>query len=84
MGIISWIILGLIAGYLGHRLVGDRGKGFLVNTVTGVVGALIGGEIMNVLGRHPVDGFNIYSLAVAVAGSVILLVIVHSLRRPTV
>ena len=84
MGILSWIVLGLIAGWFGHKLVGERGGGFLVNTATGVVGALIGGEIMTVLGEDSVTGFNIYSLAVAVAGSVILLVIVNKLRGTSI
>ena len=81
MGFVSWIILGLIAGYIGHRLVGERGQGFLVNTATGVLGALIGGEVMELLGGHTVTGLNIRSMAVAVAGSVVLLVIVNAVRR---
>ena len=62
MGLLSWIILGLIAGYIAHRLVDGRGRGFLMNTVLGVVGAVIGGEVMTLLGRHEVTGLNIYSL----------------------
>ena len=44
MGLISWIILGLIAGYIAHRLMGNRGQGFLMNTALGVLGAVVGGE----------------------------------------
>jgi uncharacterized membrane protein YeaQ/YmgE (transglycosylase-associated protein family) len=81
MGLISWIILGLIAGWLAHRLVGARGQGFFMNTVLGVVGAVIGGAIMNVLGRQEVDGLNLYSMAVAVAGAIIVLAVVQMARR---
>jgi len=45
MGILSWIVLGLIAGYIAHRLMGNRGQGFFMNTALGVVGAVVGGAI---------------------------------------
>jgi len=77
MGLISWIILGLIAGYMAHRIMGQRGQGFFMNTVLGVLGAVIGGEIM----RHDVTGLNIYSMAVAVAGAIVVLVVVQLARR---
>jgi uncharacterized membrane protein YeaQ/YmgE (transglycosylase-associated protein family) len=81
MGLISWIILGLIAGYLAHRLVDGRGRGFLMNTILGVVGAVIGGELMTFLGRHEVNGLNIYSMAVAVLGAILVLALVQLARR---
>ncbi len=81
MGLISWIILGLIAGYLAHRLMGNRGQGFLMNTVLGVLGAVVGGEVMTLLGKHEVTGLNIYSMAVAVGGAIIVLVVVQIARR---
>lgn len=81
MGLISWIILGLIAGYLAHRLMGQRGQGFLMNTALGVLGAVVGGELMTLLGRHQVTGVNIYGMAVAVAGAIIVLAFVQAVRR---
>ncbi len=81
MGLISWIVLGLIAGYIAHRLIGARGQGFLMNTVLGVVGAVVGGEIMTLLGRHHVTGVNIYSMAVAVVGAILVLAFVQMARR---
>jgi len=81
MGLLSWIILGLIAGYLAHRLTIGRGQGFLMNTVVGVAGAVVGGEIMTLLGRREVTGLNIYSMAVAVLGAVIVLAFVQAVRR---
>lgn len=81
MGLISWIILGLIAGYIAWRLVGGRGQGFLMNTVLGVIGAVVGGEVMTLLGRHDVTGLNLYSMAVAVAGAIVVLAVVRIARR---
>ena len=81
MGLLSWIVLGLIAGYFAHRLTGGRGQGFVMNTVTGVVGAVVGGEIMTLLGRQEVNGLNLYSMAVAVAGAIVVLAVVQIARR---
>jgi uncharacterized membrane protein YeaQ/YmgE (transglycosylase-associated protein family) len=81
MGLLSWIVLGLIAGYLAHRLTIGRGQGFLMNTVVGVVGAVVGGEIMTLLGKQDVTGLNIYSMAVAVLGAIVVLVFVQAVRR---
>jgi uncharacterized membrane protein YeaQ/YmgE (transglycosylase-associated protein family) len=81
MGLISWIVLGLIAGYIAHRIMGGRGQGFFMNTALGVVGAVIGGEIMVLLGRHEVTGLNIYSMAIAVAGAIVVLAVVQLARR---
>jgi uncharacterized membrane protein YeaQ/YmgE (transglycosylase-associated protein family) len=81
MGLISWIILGLIAGYIAHRLTTGRGQGFLMNTALGVVGAVVGGEVMSLLGKHEVTGLNLYSMAVAVAGAIVVLAVVQIARR---
>lgn len=81
MGLVSWIILGLIAGYIANRLIGERGQGFFMNTALGVVGAVIGGEVMTLLGRQEVTGLNFYSMAVAVFGAIIVLVLVQLVRR---
>jgi uncharacterized membrane protein YeaQ/YmgE (transglycosylase-associated protein family) len=81
MGLISWIVLGLIAGMIAYRLVGERRQGFVMTTLLGVVGAVVGGEIMTLLGRHEVNGLNIYSMAVAVAGAIVVLVLAQFARR---
>ena len=79
MSIIGWIILGLIAGFIASKLVNREGEGFFMDIVLGVVGALVGGFIFNAFGAHGVTGFNLYSLIVAVIGSVVLLVLYHAL-----
>ena len=79
--LIAWIVLGAISGFIAHKIVGEPGQGFLMNTGLGIVGALIGGEVMNAMGKHEANGLNLYSLAVAVAGSIVLLVIVNLLKK---
>lgn len=76
MGWIGWIILGAIAGWLASIIMGtDERQGCIVNIVVGIIGALIGGLIMNFMGGQGVTGFNVWSLLVAVIGSVVLLAI---------
>lgn len=81
MSIIAWIILGLIAGFIASKIVNRHGEGILLDIVVGIIGAVIGGWIMAALGGTGVNGFNLYSILVAIGGAVVLLVIVHALRR---
>lgn len=73
MGIISWIILGVIAGFIGSKIVNKSGQGFLMDIVLGIVGAVVGGVIFSAFGASGVTGLNIYSLIVAVIGAVVVL-----------
>ena len=81
MSFIAWIVLGLIAGFIGSKIVNKRGEGFLLDIVLGVVGAIVGGWLFSFFGAHGVTGFNLYSLLVAVIGAVIVLVVYHAIRR---
>ena len=78
MSIIAWIILGLIAGFIGSKIVNRSGEGLVLDIVLGVVGAVVGGFIFNAIGAVGVTGLNIYSLVVAVIGAVVVLVIYHA------
>jgi len=80
MGLISWIIVGLIAGYIGSRIVNKSGEGLLRDTLLGVLGALVGGILFQQLGYAGVTGVNLWSILVAVIGAVILLVLYHAVR----
>lgn len=74
MGIISWIVLGGLAGWIASMIMGTNASmGLMANIVVGIVGALIGGFLFSVLGGADITGFNLWSLFVAVVGSVILL-----------
>lgn len=78
MSIIAWIILGLIAGFIGSKIVNKSGEGLILDLVLGIVGAVVGGFIFNEFGAAGVTGLNIYSLIVAVIGAVVVLFIYHA------
>jgi uncharacterized membrane protein YeaQ/YmgE (transglycosylase-associated protein family) len=80
MSLLAWILLGLIAGFIGSKLVNRTGEGVLLDIILGIVGAIVGGYVFTLLGAHGVTGLNIYSLIVAVIGSVVVLMIYHALR----
>jgi uncharacterized membrane protein YeaQ/YmgE (transglycosylase-associated protein family) len=74
MGIISWIVFGLVAGIFAKFLMpGDDPGGFIKTTVVGVIGALVGGFIATRIGFGNVTGFNLRSFAIAIAGSLLVL-----------
>lgn len=82
MNIITWIIFGALAGWLSSKIMKtDAQQGALANIVVGIVGAMIGGFIFNLLGGSDVTGFNLYSLLVAVVGSSVLLAILKAVKR---
>ena len=81
MGVIGWIVLGFIAGFIASKLVNKRGEGLPFDILLGIVGAVIGGWLFNAAGTAGVTGFNVWSLMVAVVGAVILLVVWHAIRR---
>jgi uncharacterized membrane protein YeaQ/YmgE (transglycosylase-associated protein family) len=78
MGILSWIILGLIAGFIGSKIVDRQGQGFWLNIALGIVGAIIGGYVFSLFGQEGVSGLNIYSMFVAVIGSIVVLLIYNA------
>ena len=74
MGIISWILIGLIAGLLAKFLLpGDDPGGLIITTLIGMAGAVVGGVLIGVLGGTGATGFNVWSILVATLGAVILL-----------
>jgi uncharacterized membrane protein YeaQ/YmgE (transglycosylase-associated protein family) len=81
MHFLSWIILGLIAGFIGSKIVNKRGEGLILDIVLGVVGAFVGGWLFSNFGMRGVTGLNLWSLLVAVVGAVVLLVVFHTIRR---
>lgn len=79
MSIISWIILGVIAGFLGSKIVNRTGQGLLLDIALGIVGAIVGGLIFSAFGASGVSGLNLYSLVVAVVGAVVVLWAYHQI-----
>ena len=83
MGILAWLIVGLIAGYLGSLIVNRSGEGMLRDIVLGIVGAFVGGYIFTAMGSVGVTGLDIRSIMVATVGAVVLLVLYHAIAGRT-
>ncbi len=84
MGIIGWIIIGALAGWIASGITGNnRRMGAGANILVGIVGGLIGGFAMNLIGGTGITGFNLWSLLVSVIGAVILLWIVNAFQHKT-
>jgi uncharacterized membrane protein YeaQ/YmgE (transglycosylase-associated protein family) len=82
MGIVSWIVFGLIAGLIGRMVMpGKDPGGFVVTTVIGILGAVVGGWLGTRLGWGQVSGFDLRSLGIAVVGAVVCLAIFRLVRR---
>jgi uncharacterized membrane protein YeaQ/YmgE (transglycosylase-associated protein family) len=82
MGILTWLVLGLIAGVIAKLIMpGDDPGGFIITTLLGIVGALIGGFIASAFGYGSMTGFNVVSNVIAVLGAILLLFIWRVARR---
>lgn len=81
MSFLAWIVLGLLAGFIGSKIVNKQGEGMLLDILLGIVGAVVGGVLFNAFGASGVTGLNLYSLFVAVIGAVVLLFAYHAIRR---
>ncbi|HTM37548.1 MAG TPA: GlsB/YeaQ/YmgE family stress response membrane protein [Terriglobales bacterium] len=81
MSFLAWIVLGLLAGFIGSKIVNKKGKGVILDILLGIVGAVLGGWLFNTFGASGVTGVNLYSLLVAVIGSIVFLVVYHAVTR---
>ena len=81
MSYFAWIVLGLIAGFVGSKIVNKQGEGLILDIILGIVGALVGGWLFSMFGGSAVTGLNLYSLLVAVVGAIVVLVVYHAIRR---
>jgi uncharacterized membrane protein YeaQ/YmgE (transglycosylase-associated protein family) len=81
MSFLAWIVLGLIAGFIGSKIVNKRGEGFFLDIILGIIGAIAGGWLMGFFGYGGVNGLNLYSLVVAVVGAIVVLLVYHAIRR---
>ena len=79
MGIIAWIVLGLIAGFIASKIYVGTGQGVLLDIVLGIVGAVVGGYLFTAFGATGITGFNIYSMIIAIIGAVIVLWVYHAI-----
>jgi len=85
MGIVAWIVVGLLAGGVARWIVRDDRTGCIYTMVVGVLGALIGGALMQATGRAGITEFELRSVLVAAVGAVLLLLVLQAIagrRRP--
>jgi len=76
LGIIGWIVLGGLAGWVASMIAGTNARqGLLGNIIAGIIGAFVGGFILNLFGGSGVTGFNLWSFLVALLGAVVVLFI---------
>jgi len=81
MGIILWIIFGAIAGWIASVIMKtNSNQGTMTDIVLGVIGAIVGGFLMGLVGQSGVNGFNLYSLGVAVIGASVVIYIGRTLK----
>ncbi|MGI8746512.1 MAG: GlsB/YeaQ/YmgE family stress response membrane protein [Bryobacteraceae bacterium] len=83
MSFLAWIVLGLIAGFIGSKIVNKSGEGIFLDIILGIVGAVVGGWLFSMFGAQGVSGINLYSILVAVIGAILVLVIYHAVIRRT-
>lgn len=82
MGFLGWIVVGALAGWIGSMITGNNKRmGLLANIVIGVIGGFVGGFVVNLIGGQGITGFNLWSIIVAILGSVILLTIINLFKR---
>ncbi|WP_342642626.1 GlsB/YeaQ/YmgE family stress response membrane protein [Rhodoligotrophos ferricapiens] len=81
MSILAWVILGLIAGFIGSKIVNRSGQGLFMDIALGIIGAIAGGFLFSFFGATGITGLNLYSLLVAIIGSVAVLTIYHLVAR---
>jgi len=81
VSLLSWLVVGLVAGWIGSMIVNRRGEGLIMDILLGVVGAFIGGYLFRLFGHSGVSGINLYSIFVAAVGSMVVLVVYHAIFR---
>lgn len=83
MGIIAWIILGAISGFIANKIYDGQGNGFLLNTALGIVGAVVGGWIAGTFFHMGgvTGAFNIWSILVSVLGAIVVLFVYNKVAR---
>jgi uncharacterized membrane protein YeaQ/YmgE (transglycosylase-associated protein family) len=81
MSLLAWLLLGLLAGFIASHLVNHRGEGMVLDILLGIVGAIVGGWLASMLGFASVTNLNLYSVMVASAGAIVVLLVYHAIRR---
>jgi len=81
MGVIAWLILGALSGWIANRLMKNSSSGLIDNIIIGIIGSFVGGIVFNFFGSRTITGLNLHSIFVSVVGACILLWIINKIRR---
>jgi uncharacterized membrane protein YeaQ/YmgE (transglycosylase-associated protein family) len=81
MAYVTWVLFGMISGYFGSKVINRRGKGLYLDVFLGVVGAVAGGLIFNLLNVRLIPDFDGWALPVCITGSIMMLTAYHTFRR---
>jgi uncharacterized membrane protein YeaQ/YmgE (transglycosylase-associated protein family) len=84
MSILTWIVLGLIAGFIASNILNRSGQGLLLDIVLGIVGAVVGGFLFSAIGATGITGFNLWSILVAIVGAIVVLWLYHAVSGRSV
>ena len=77
MSILSWLILGLIGGFVGSKIINGHGEGLLMDIALGIAGAVVGGFLLSQFNLGGISGLNIPSMFAAIVGSIIVIFLYH-------
>lgn len=77
----GWIIIGLVVGFIGSKILNQTGHGLMRDILLGIVGALVGGFLSNLFGKSSGSRFDFYSWLVAAVGAVVFMIVYHALFR---
>ena len=80
MGLVSWVVVGLIAGWLAGMVTGRRQEGCITKVAVGVIGALIGGALANAAGFEGIDEFGLRSILIAAVGATVFLFVLEAIE----
>jgi uncharacterized membrane protein YeaQ/YmgE (transglycosylase-associated protein family) len=82
VGILGWIVMGLLAGLVARFIMpGKDGGGIIITCLLGIAGAMVGGFIAHQLGYAGIDGFDLHTFLLAVGGAVLILILYRLIRR---
>jgi uncharacterized membrane protein YeaQ/YmgE (transglycosylase-associated protein family) len=81
LGFVAWIVIGLVTGFIGHKILNKTGRGLGRDCLIGIVGALVSGFLANLLGKPGGPGLDLYSLLVAAVGATVFMIVYHALFR---
>ena len=81
MGVIAWLILGALSGWIANRLMKNSSSGLIDNIIIGIIGSFVGGIVFNFFGSRTITGLNLHSIFVSVVGACISFWLINQIRK---